>query len=48
MWKLIIEQFIPVVVAVTIVYVLAYFMGQEPDNIVGWVALGLAAAGPKG
>ena len=44
----IIKQFIPVVVAVTIVYVLAYFMGQEPNNLAGWFALGLAAAGPKG
>ena len=44
----IIEQFIYAAAAVTIVYVLAYFMGQEPNNIVGWFALGLAAAGPKG
>ena len=44
----IIEQFIYVVFAVTIVYVLAYFMGKDVNDVVGWVALGLAATPSKG
>ena len=44
----IISDFIYVAISVGLVYLIAYFIGQEPDNIVGWVALGLAATSSKG
>ena len=44
----IIEQFIYAAAAVTIVYAFAYFMGKDVNDVVGWVALGLAATPSKG
>lgn len=46
--KNLIEQFIYVIVAVTIVYAFAYFMGEDVNDIVGWVALGIAAGASRG
>ena len=43
-----IKDLINIVVAVTIVYVFAYFMGKDANDIVGWVALGIAASTSRG
>lgn len=47
MEKLIID-FIYVTFAVCVVYTIAYFMGKDVNDIVGWVALGIAATPSKG
>ena len=43
-----IRDFIYIVAAVTTVYVFAYFMGKDVDDIVGWVALGIATGASRG
>ena len=41
-------DFIYVCAAVAVVYTIAYFMGKDVNDIVGWVALGLAATPSRG
>ena len=43
-----IKDLINIVVAVTTVYVFAYFMGKDVNDVVGWVALGIAAGASRG
>lgn len=43
-----IADFIYICVAVLTVYTIAYFMGEDANDIVGWVALGIAAGGSRG
>ena len=43
-----IRDFIYVAFAVCVVYTIAYFMGKDVTDIVGWVALGIAATPSKG
>ena len=39
-----IKELIYVVFVIIFVYVLAYFLGEDANDIVGWVALGIAAS----
>jgi len=41
-WKLV-EGLITVTIALAVVYLFAWMLGQPADNVVGWVALGVAA-----
>lgn len=34
--------------AIILVYTFAYFMGKDANDIVGWVALGIAAGASRG
>jgi len=43
-----IRDFIYVAFAVCVVYTIAYFMGKDVTDIVGWVALGIAASASRG
>ena len=43
-----IKELIYIVAAVTTVYVFAYFMGKDANDIVGWVALGFAVSASRG
>ena len=43
-----IEQVIYVGVAIILVYAFAYFMGKDVNDVVGWVALGIAAGASRG
>ena len=41
-WKLV-EGLVSVALALGVVYLFAWILGEPADNVVGWVALGLAA-----
>lgn len=41
-WKLG-ESLVGVTLAIGVVYLFAWILGEPADNVVGWVALGLAA-----
>ena len=43
-----IRDFIYVVFAICVVYTIAYFMGEDANDIVGWVALGIATGASRG
>ena len=43
----IIKELIYVVFVIILVYAFAYFMGKDVGDIVGWVALGIAATASK-
>ena len=43
-----IKELIYVGFAVCVVYTIAYFMGEDANDIVGWVALGIAASASRG
>lgn len=38
------ESFVSIVIALVTVYFFAWLLQEEPSNIVGWVALGIAAS----
>ena len=44
----IIRDFIYVGFAIILVYTFTYFMGKDANDIVGWVALGIAATPSRG
>ena len=46
--KNLIEELIYVGFAIILVYTFAYFMGKDANDIVGWVALGIAAGASRG
>ena len=41
-WKLA-ESLVAVTIALAVVYLFAWLLGRPADNVVGWVALGVAA-----
>lgn len=43
-----IKELIYVGFAIITVYTIAYFMGEDANDIVGWVALGIAAGASRG
>ena len=43
-----IKELIYVVFAIILVYVFAYFLGEDANDVVGWVALGIAAGASRG
>lgn len=43
-----IKELIHVVFAIILVYTFAYFIGKDVNDIVGWVALGIAATPSRG
>ena len=43
-----IKELIYVGFAIIMVYTIAYFMGEDANDIVGWVALGLASSASRG
>lgn len=43
-----IKELVQVSFAVILVYTFAYFMGKDANDIVGWVALGIAAGASRG
>lgn len=43
-----IKELINVGFAIILVYTIAYFMGEAANDIVGWVALGIAAGASRG
>lgn len=43
-----IKEVIYVGFAIILVYAFAYFLGEDVNDVVGWVALGLAAGASKG
>jgi hypothetical protein len=43
-----IKELIYVGYAIIMVYTFAYFMGKDANDIVGWVALGIAAGASRG
>lgn len=43
----IIKDVISVSIAICAVYLISYIIGEDPNNIVGWFALGLAASASR-